>query len=151
MNKIDRLQTTIEADYALWCAQQGALLRAGRLDALDRENLAEEIESLGRSDRREIENRMKVLLVHLLKWAYQPAGRSGSWRSSIREQRGRIAKLLDESPSLGGYPAQILAEEYGYARSDAADETGLAENSFPSACPFDIAQVLDPAWLPEAE
>jgi len=89
MNKVFRLQelTHYETDFARWCAEQGAMLREGRLDRLDRENLAEEIECSGRSERREIENRLKVLLVHLLKWRHQPEGRNGSWRSTIRRDR----------------------------------------------------------------
>lgn len=153
MNKVFRLSqlTPYEADYARWCTEQGALLRDGRLDALDRENLAEEIESLGRSDRREIESRLKVLLTHLLKWRHQPEGRCGSWRSTIRDQRRGIAKILKESPSLHTHPAKALKDEYGYAVSDAIDETGLPEDAFPSACPFTIDQILDPAFLPDGD
>ena len=151
MNKIHRLKnaTPYAVDYAQWCAEQGALLREGRFTDLDRENLAEEIESLGRSDRREIENRLKVLLVHLLKYKYQQEGRSGSWKATIREQRARIAKLLKESPSLGFYPAKVLPEEYSFAKPEAATETGLPEDAFPVECPFSISELLDLAFYPE--
>lgn len=153
MNKVVRPSqlTSYEADYARWCAEQGALLREGRLDALDRDNLAEEIESLGRSDRREIENRLKTLLAHLLKWRFQPEGRGGSWRGTIREQRVQIAKILRESPSLRTHPSKALHEEYAHAIPEAVDETGLPEAAFPASCPFTIEQILDPAWLPESE
>ena len=140
--------TPFEADYAQWCVEQGALLREGRLADLDRENLAEEIESLGRSDRREIESRLKILLVHLLKYGYQPEGRSGSWKATIREQRVRIEKLVTESPSLKSYPAKALAEEYSFAMPEAAAETGLSEDIFPNKCPFSISEVLDLAFYP---
>lgn len=152
MNRIDIQPplVSIEEDFALWCAQQGALLRAGRLAAIDRENLAEEIESLGRSDRREIGNRLKVLLAHLLKWRFQPERQKGDWRATIRNQRVGIAKLIKESPSLANYPASVLREEYENARADAADETALSEETFPAECPFTIDQVLDPDWLPDA-
>jgi hypothetical protein len=152
MNKVFRLSqlTPYEADYARWCAEQGALLRDGRLDALDRENLAEEIESLGRSDRREIESSLKVLLAHLLKWHYQPEGRNGSWRATIRDQRRGIAKVVKESPSLRTHTVKALKDEYAYAVSDAIDETGMPEHAFPAACPFTIEQILDVNWLPEA-
>lgn len=151
MNKAFRLSqlTPYEEDYARWCAEQGALLREGRLDALDRDNLAEEIESLGRSDRREIENRLKTLLVHLLKWRFQPSGRGGSWRGTIRDQRVQIAKVIKESPSLRSHPAKALAEEYANAVPEAADETELAEGAFPVTCPFTIEQILDPAFFPD--
>ncbi|MFN3546027.1 MAG: DUF29 domain-containing protein [Mesorhizobium sp.] len=152
MNRITRIGrlAAYDEDFALWSAEQAALLRAGRLDGLDRENLAEEIESLGRSDRREIENRLQVLLAHLLKWRHQPNGQSGSWRATIRDQRVRIAKVIKESPSLRGHPGKALSEEYGNARLTAADETGLPENAFPAACPFTVEQILDPDFLPDA-
>lgn len=151
MNKIFRTSqlTPYEADYAQWCAEQGALLRQGRLVDLDRANLAEEIESLGRSDKREIESRLKVLLVHLIKYKFQPEGRSGSWRATIREQRVRIGEVLRESPSLRDYPAEALAEEYSLAIPEAVEEAKLAEGLFPDACPFATSQILDPDFFPE--
>ncbi|MBN9243699.1 MAG: DUF29 domain-containing protein [Mesorhizobium sp.] len=151
MNKIFRLSqlTPYEADYAQWCAEQGALLREGRLADLDRKNLAEEIESLGRSDKREIEHRLKVLLVHLIKYKLQPKGRSGSWRATVKEQRFRIAKVLRESPSLRDYPAEVLAEEYSFARPEAAMEANLDEALIPEDPPFTAEQVLDQTFLPD--
>ncbi len=141
--------TPFETDYAQWCFEQGRLLRDGKLSELDRENLAEEIESLGRSDRREIESRLEKLLVYLLKWQFQPEQRSGSWRASIREQRRGIAKIIKESPSLKGHPAAVLPEEYATAREEAADETGLDIGVFPSKVPFSIPNIFDPNFLPE--
>lgn len=141
--------TPYEADYARWCAEQGALLRAGNLQALDKDNLAEEIESLGRSDKREVESRLNVLLVHLLKWRHQPEQRAGSWKASITEQRFRIARVIKDSPSLSGYPSTVLSEEYTLARANASVETGLSLNVFPAECPFGIAQVLDLEFFPD--
>ena len=145
MNTIHRLKdvTPYEADFARWCAEQGALLRDGKLEALDRENLAEEIETLGRSEKGEIENRLNVLLLHLLKWKYQPQQRSGSWKATIVEQRARLAKRLRENPSLKSYPAEIIEEEYAIARIKAADESRLPETSFPPACPMTISEILE--------
>jgi hypothetical protein len=152
MNRIVRPQqlTAYAHDYARWCAEQAALLRQGHLDALDRENLAEEIESLGRSEEDEIESRLSVLLTHLLKWRHQPDHRSNSWTATIVEQRSRLSRRLRRNPSLKGYPAKVLVEEYEIARLKAAGETGLALDVFPQTCPFSIAQVLDTDWLPEA-
>jgi hypothetical protein len=152
MNKIFRKPqlTPYEVDYAQWCAEQGALLREGHLSDLDRENLAEEIESLGRSDKREIERRLKVLLVHLLKSQFQPEQAKQGWKSTIVEQRRRIHKLVKESPSLRQYPTLVLAEEYEYARDDAAEETGLPVHTFPKTCPYSIADILDLRFYPEA-
>src|SRR5579872_4889345 len=122
MNKIDlKHRAAYEKDFALWSAEQGELIRAGKLDKVDLENVAEEIESLGRSDKREISSRLKVLLLHLLKWHFQPKQRdgNGSWQGTIREQRTRIALLLEESPSLRRQPALVLEREYRAARLDA--------------------------------
>ena len=127
-----------------------ALLREGPLSDLDRENLAEEIESLGRSDKREIERRLKVLLVHLLKSQFQPERAKQGWKSTIVEQRRRIYKLVKESPSLRQYPTLVLAEEYEYARDDVAEETGLPVHAFPKTCPYSIADILDLKFYPEA-
>jgi hypothetical protein len=140
--------TPYEADYARWCAEQGALLRAGRLDLLDRENLAEEIESLGRSDKREIRNRLGVLLLHLLKWQFQAEKRKAGWLSTIREQRQQISGLIDESPSLRAYPENELTREFEFARLKAADETGLPLADFPVDCPYRIGEVLGRDFFP---
>ncbi|WP_095203148.1 DUF29 domain-containing protein [Mesorhizobium carmichaelinearum] len=150
MNKIFRKQqlTPYEADYAQWCAEQGALLREGRLSDLDRENLAEEIESLGRSDKREIASRLGTLVLHLLKWEFQPEQRKAGWLLTIREQRHRIDDLLDESPSLKAYPAQRLAREFKIARLKALDETGMRDRDFPVDCPYAIREILDHDYFP---
>lgn len=142
--------TPFEADYARWCKEQAALLRNGQLDQLDRENLAEEIETLGRSEKREIESRLQILLIHLLKWKLQPSGHGGSWQGTIREQRLRLTKILKENPSLKTYPAEVFAEEYEIARLKAAGETGVDESLFPLEPQFSIDQVLDLDFLPEA-
>ncbi|HVW57647.1 MAG TPA: DUF29 domain-containing protein [Rhizobiaceae bacterium] len=150
MNRIlwEEQLTPIEADYARWCDEQGALLRSGKLDAIDRENLAEEIESLGRSERREIESRLNILLLHLLKWKFQSEKRKSGWKGSILEARRQLRRILAESPSLKNYPAQILREEYEIARLKAADETGLGEDNFPQECPFTMDDIFDETFLP---
>jgi hypothetical protein len=140
--------TPYDVDYAQWCAEQGALLRAGRLDALDRENLAEEIESLGRSDKKEIRSRLKELLLHLLKWHFQPKKRKGGWRASIVDQRTELKDLLDESPSLRNLPSMEVGKWYPIARMKAADETGLGESAFPTDCPYAIEEILDENFFP---
>lgn len=137
-----------EADFAAWADRQAALLREGRLGELDREHLIEEIESLGRSERREIMSRMIVLVMHLLKLARQPEAASQSWRASVFEQRRRLARLLRDSPSLKGYPAELLQDCHAIAREKAAAETGLPVESFPERCPFSADQALDEGWWP---
>ena len=138
-----------EEDFYAWTVEQARLLRAGEFSALDIANIAEEIESLGRSDRRELASRLTVLLVHLLKWLKQPAMRSKSWSATIREQRRQIEKLLRESPSLRPFIATALSESYSDARDDAVEETGLSAAEFPASCPFALDEVLARSFLPE--
>ena len=138
-----------ERDYARWAEEQGRKLRARSVAEIDWDNVAEEIESLGRTDKRSIDSNLAVLLLHLLKWQVQPEKRKGGWRSSIVEHRHRIAKLVRESPSLRSYPAEALVEEYGFARAKAIDETGLPETAIPRECPFAIEDVLDRDFWPE--
>jgi hypothetical protein len=135
-------------DFYAWTQEQARLLRAGRFSDVDIQNIAEELETLGRSQKREIVSRLAVLLLHLLKWTVQPDRRSNSWRATILEQRQRIREELEDSPSLRRWPGARLAREYDLARLKASGETGLPLESFPPACPFTIAQVLDPAFLP---
>lgn len=149
MNQIElKRLAAYEDDFALWSAEQAALLRAGKFDRLDIENIAEEIESLGRSDKKEIRYRLEVLLTHLLKWDKQPEHRSRSWAATIRDQRRAILDLLDDSPSLRPYPATLVDSRYAGARERAALETAIAPDLFPAACPYSIEQILDPAFLP---
>ncbi|MDC9825874.1 DUF29 domain-containing protein [Devosia sp. ZB163] len=149
MNKIDLKRLAgYRQDLALWSAEQAALIREGKLDRVDLENVAEEIESLGRSEESEIENRMAVLLAHLLKHQFQPDKRSPSWTSTIFEQRYRIARVIRRSPSLKAYPATTLDGEYLIARRNAAAETGMPIEALPETCPYTIDQALDPDYLP---
>jgi hypothetical protein len=139
-----------DADIAAWAEQQADALRRRAANEIDWENVAEEIESLARSDRREIRNRLAVICEHLLKWAYQPEHRSGSWRGSIVEARDQIARLVQESPSLQDSPAAVLAEAYPAGRRKAEAETGLV--GLPESCPWTIDRVLEHAiWPPPDE
>jgi hypothetical protein len=138
-----------EEDFYAWTMEQAQLLRSGEFSELDIENIAEELESMGRSDKREIESRLTVLLAHLLKWQLQAGLRSRSWSGTIREQRQRIEDLLAESPSLRPLVASIRPGLYARARQRAADETGLPESTFPAECPFTADQILAEDFLPE--
>ncbi|MGB0564256.1 MAG: DUF29 domain-containing protein [Spirulinaceae cyanobacterium] len=137
-----------KADFYAWTQEQSYLLRAGSWEQLDRENLVEEIESLGRQQRRELRNRLAVLLGHLLKWEYQPERRSRSWLATLRVQRRDIASLLQENPSLQLYLEEALVEGYANGRDLAMGETGLAAMTFPVDCPYGVDQVLDLAFYP---
>jgi len=120
-----------EADFALWAESQAAALRDGRFADLDLPNLSEEIDALGRRDRRELRSRLTTLSVHLLKLLYQPERASGSWRGTIVEQATRIGELLEDSPSLLQHVAAFTDSAYGNARRQAAAETGLPIETFP--------------------
>ena len=142
-----------EEDFYAWTQTTAALIREGKWHDLDREAVAEEIESLGKSDWRELASRIAVLLRHLLKWRYQPERRQRgrSWRSTIWEQRSRLRRLLRQSPSLAPLVPLTLQEEYAEARQRASEETGLSLATFPETCPWQAQEVLDVDFWPEEE
>jgi hypothetical protein len=135
-------------DYHAWVLEQIALLKAARFSDLDIPHLTDELKDLGNMTKREIENRLTVLLQHLLKWEFQPDKRSNSWRATIIEQRRRINAELVDSPSLRRYPATVIEEEYVLARLRAADETGVSVKRFPSSCPYSASEALDSEFWP---
>jgi len=111
------------SDFYAWANEQAALLRAGRLGHADIEHIAQEIESMGRTEKRELISRLRVLILHLLKWKFQPTGRGSSWRASIRVQRLDLAEHLNDNPSLKAMLDDVTAQAYRYARRKAAIET----------------------------
>jgi Domain of unknown function DUF29 len=141
-------QTGYDHDLYAWTQAQATALRAKACEVLDFENLAEEIESLGKSDRRAVRSHLKVLLQHLLKCAYQPPAHV-SWRASIREARRQIGLLLDDSPSLRRQVPSFVVRAYLHACQDAADETSLPLETFPEVCPWSPERVLDEDFWPE--
>jgi hypothetical protein len=138
--------TTYDTDFYQWTQQQADLLRQGALSALDRENLAEEIESMGKSGQRAVESYLRNILLHLLKWQYQPERRSNSWRLSIRDGRHQVAKRLRESPSLKPKIADMVTDEYPLVREYAANETGLPLVTFPEQCPLTVEEITGDYW-----
>lgn len=142
------MPTGYDQDVMAWAIEQARLLRAGRFDQLDIEHIADEIEDVGKSEKRELASRMAVLLAHLLKWQRQPGRRSTSWERTIREQRKQVLRKLKETPSLGpllGDPDWIEGA-WGDAVTLAVNETGL--DAFPETCPWPLADVLAEGWLP---
>lgn len=137
-----------QTDFYAWTQQQVALLHAEEFSEVDWQNLIEEIESMGRSEQRELESRLTVILMHLLKLAYQPARRSRSWTKTIQTQRVDLARHLRRNPSLRAGLVETVADVYPDAIKKAAIETGLPVATFPAACPWTVAQVLDEDWLP---
>lgn len=136
------------SDFHAWADEQTGLLRAGLLAEADIDNIALEIESMGRSERRELVNRLVVLLLHLLKWEFQPSRRGNSWRLSIKEQRIRLRAHLDDNPSLQAQIDWALGQAWPLALIEAERETGLAEATFPGTCPFTLDQLLNDAFWP---
>jgi hypothetical protein len=141
--------TDYEHDVVAWAAEQASLIRAGKLDQLDLRHIADEIDDLGRSERRELASRFAVLLAHLLKWQYQPDHRGRSWERTIRVQRNDVAEIIEEAPSLASllsYPAW-LQKVWGRALTQADTETGLGD-LFPEDCPWVVSDVMTEGWLP---
>lgn len=138
-----------QKDFYSWTCEQAELLRAGRFNELDVFNLIEEIETMGRSEKRELESRLTVLLVHLLKWQYQPTWRGRSWQLTIQEQRLEFFDVLNDNPGLKPQVQALLTRSYHKAEIRASKETGLDTNVFPNACPWEFAQLMDDAFLPD--
>ncbi|HEY9770788.1 MAG TPA: DUF29 domain-containing protein [Coleofasciculaceae cyanobacterium] len=147
--EINDNQTTLyDRDYCQWLTRTAELLKKKEFTQLDLKNLIEEIESLGKSEKRAIESNLIVVILHLLKWQYQPSMRSNSWKSSIREHRRRVQRLLTDSPSLKNHLLFALADCYLAAKKQAADETGLSAVVFPEEC-LSLAEFLDEDFLPD--
>jgi hypothetical protein len=138
-----------EADYYAWTVEQATLLRQGRLNDADIAHIAEELEDLGKGEKRELRNRLAVLLAHLLKWQVQPGGRGASWQATIREQRLRLADHLADNPSLRPTVADVVARVWPRAVVVAMRQTKLAEELFPTSCPWSAEQVIDDAFWPD--
>ncbi|MGB5599285.1 MAG: DUF29 domain-containing protein [Thiothrix litoralis] len=141
--------TKYESDYYGWTLEQADLIKNKRLDEVDFDHLIEELESMGASEKRELLNRLRVLLMHLLKWAYQPEYRGRSWVNTIREQRRMIPVHLKQNPSLKSKLEEFMLDGYALGRGGAADETGLPESTFPEECPWTFEQAMNAEFWPE--
>jgi hypothetical protein len=131
-----------EQDFYQWTQEQAALLKAGALSQLDVENLIEEVETMGRSEKRELVSRLAVLLAHLLKWDFQPERRGKSWENTIKIQRIDIQEVLDDSPGLKHQLKESVLTAYKKAVLLASDETGMSESEFPETCPYSIEEII---------
>ena len=139
-----------DTDFFQWTQEQAALLRSGRLEALELLHIADELEAMGSRERRELVHRLEELLKHLLKWRYQAGLRSPSWEISITKQRDAIEDLLSDNPSLRHRLDPVTVKAYNRAQRYAAKETGLPVSHFPEICPFSVEQTLDSDYWPEA-
>jgi len=138
-----------ERDPYTWAMQQAVLLRERRFDELDIDNVAEEMETLGRSEAKELRSSYPLFLMHLLKWRHQPKRRPRSWAGTIVRERQSAQLGLQENPGLKSLQAELFAEAYRPARKEAEAETGLPLTAFPETSPYPLEQALDEAFWPE--
>ena len=140
-----------DTDIVAWANEQVRLLRAGMFSQLDIENIAGEIDDVGRSEQRELASRMAVLLAHLLKWQFQPECRGRSWQRTVVDQRQGIARRLSRTPSLKSSlkDPDWWADAWQDARQEALRETGIGYDQFPESCPWTETEILG-SWLPES-
>ena len=135
-------QASYNTDFSEWASAQARALAERRFGDLDIEHLTEEVASLGKSERRELKSRIRVLAMHIIKWRVQPGQRSRSWRSTIHTQRDNIGALLEDNPSLRRVCDQILVEVYPTARRSAIEETGIVETGFPDELFFSFTEAM---------
>ncbi|WP_422134714.1 DUF29 domain-containing protein [Endozoicomonas sp. ALD040] len=142
-------KTLYESDFYSWTKQQAQLIKERRFDELDLDNLAEEVEDMGKYEPRSLTSHLMQLLMHLLKWQYQPERRSRSWRDSIILQRAKAKDLLDENPGLKLRKAELYKKAYQKAVVLAAKQTELLLKTFPSECPWTYEEVMHDDFLPK--
>ena len=142
-------QSEYDKDFYAWSLHNAALIREGKLSKVDLEHVAEEIEDMGRSNRRELVSRLAVLLAHLLKWKFQTDHRSNSWKNKIEHQRFKVKDVLDESPSLKYELDKKLSHAYKEALMIAVEQTELNRDTFPKTCPFSLKEALNESFSPE--
>jgi len=142
------MTTLYETDFVEWTEQQVQLLRAEEFEKVDWTNVIEEIESLGATQKREVKNRLVILLMHLLKWQFQESHRSRSWNITIDNQRIDIEVVLGDNPSLRAHLPEFVASAYPIAIRKTAVETELPRTTFPPACPYTLEQIMDEDFLP---
>lgn len=153
MNKISVIY---DQDPIAWGSYQAELLKNGRWLELDIEHLIEELTGMGVSESNELENRLTILLAHLLKWQFQYYTLSEkwqefdgrSWRRTIIEQRSRIKKRLQKSPGLKSKLNDIVQEAYIDAIELASEESQLPYTTFPSVCPYSWEQIMNKDFYP---
>ena len=137
--------TNYETDVVAWAIEQAAMLRAGKFSALDIEHIAEEIEDVGKSEQRELAQRMAALLAQLLKWQYQPETRGADWQATLQLQRGAIARRLRKAPSLNSMLTEDawISDMWGDARLLASREMPAGMAVWPEQCPWTMDQALN--------
>jgi hypothetical protein len=145
------MQSEYDKDFYGWVQTTLKQLRSRDLTNLDWDNLIEEIESLGKQEKRELVNRLIILLMHLLKWEYQPEKRSKSWFATLKIQRIEIARHIKNNPSLKPYIDDAIVNAYEIAILEAVKETGLSAKTFPSSCPYSWAEITNEYFFPGSD
>ena len=140
-----------DRDFYAWANEQAALLREGKLSDADIEHIAQEIESMGKTEKRELASQLTLLLLHLLKWKFQSEKRTPSWEASIKVQRDLLADHLEDNPSLKPLIPAVTVKSYRIAVVEAVAETGLPEPAFPKTCPWPFDQMMDADFWPEEQ
>jgi hypothetical protein len=143
--------TSHESDFYTWAAESADAIRQGRFEGIDWDAVAEELEDMGRSERRALENRLEVLLAHLIKWRFQRDRRSTSWTGTIKEQRRKCVRLLRQNTGLKSLLPESIVDAYESATALAERDTGIDEANFPASCPWTVEQILDEGYWPEAD
>jgi hypothetical protein len=138
-----------EDDFYAWTMANASLLKQGRFSEVDMENIIEEIESMGRSEKNQLVNRFSILIAHLLKWQLQPDFRGRSWHGTIKEQRKRAKILLKENPSLKNKLTEAFSDAYELAVDQIEKETPIDLKLLPSECPYSFEECLDDTFFPE--
>lgn len=138
-----KARASYEKDFYSWALEQGALVRAGQLNEIDLENIAEEIESLGREQFSKLASFYRIILLHILKWDHQPSKRTPSWAGSIAVHRAGAEDVLEDNPGLKNRIDEAFARGYRVARLQAAKETGLPLRRFPSECPYSHQEMME--------
>ncbi len=144
-----RVSSAYEQDFFAWAMTNAKLLREGKLEQIDIEHVAEELESMGKTQQRVLISRLTVLLAHLMKWQLQPELRSRSWKNTIKMQRIDLQELLQDNPSLRPQTGEALNRGYRKAKLLAAGDTNRDETSFPETCPYSFEQAMEEAFWPE--
>ncbi len=140
-----------EKDLYTWALEQASLLRRRKFDEIDLEHLIEEIEDISKSEKRTLQSFLEILLMHLLKWQFQPSHQGRSWKFTIIEQRKRIESHLEENLGLKSKLPELIKKAYGYAVTGAIRETGLSIKVFPQECPWTYEQFMNPDFWPNSD
>jgi len=143
------IMISYDKDFYSWTQEQAELLKHGRFSELDIDNLIEEVETMGRTEKRELESRLTVLLLHLLKWKYQDVRQCRSWELSIIEQRLKFEETLKENPGLKSKLDDMLKKAYRYAVIEASKETKISIKIFPELCPWELDKITDSEFYPD--